>query len=378
MAFTIPTLPALIDRIKGDLNARMGNTNALIPRCLAYVLAYVLAGATWGLYLYQQWIARQVIPDTAESAQLERWARLFGLSRNPPVAASGTVDVQGAAGSDLSDGTLMQRADSVEYAVAGDYHWTTNATKPVAVEAVEPGTTGNFDYATDATLQLVSPPAGIVATCPLEGPGLTGGQDAEKDASLLDRLLTRLANPPQGGAAADYVVWAQSTSTVPVDLVWPQAFEDGLALGQVRVVFTVEDTNDDGTVIPSFPQCAAVQGTLTPKIPVTAIVFATSPGGHAVTLEMNAGLLPGYTLAQVQANVRREVEALFRERAALAFSASGWHVENSRIVEAIGRADGIDWFALTHVNGGSPTADVVLSSNQYPTIADSAVTIHAS
>jgi uncharacterized phage protein gp47/JayE len=376
MAFTIPTISSLIDRIKGDINARMGNTNALIPRSLAYVLAHVLAGATWGLYLYQQWIARQVIPDTAEGTYLERWARLFGLSKNPAMKASGSVDVQGAAGSDLLNGSLMQRIDNVEYTVTGDYHWTSNETKVVSVEAVEAGVAGNFDYAIDASLQLVSPPAGIVATCPLRSPGITGGQDAESDSSLLDRLLTRLANPPQGGAASDYVLWAQSTPTVPVDLVWPQAFLEGMPLGQVRVVFTIEDVNDDGTVLPTFNQCAQVQGTLNPKIPVTAIAIAMGPTDHAVTLEMNAELLPGYTINQVTTNVRREIQSLFRERAEITFSASEWRVENSRIVEAISRADGIDWFALIHVDGGDPNVDVVLAGNEYPTIVDAGVIIH--
>ncbi len=376
MAFAIPTLPALIDRIKGDLNARMGNTNALLPRSLAFVLAYVLAGATWGLYLYQQWIARQVIPDTAEGAQLERWARLFGLSRNPPVKADGAVDMQGAAGSDVLGGSLLQRVDAVEYAVVGDYHWTVNETKAVSIEAVEPGTTANFPWAVDATLDLVSPPAGIVGTCPLRSPGFTGGQDAETDASLLDRLLSRLADPPQGGARSDYVLWAKSTPTVPVDLVWPLAFDDGQPLGQVLVLFTVQDLDDDGAVLPSWQEIVAVYDTIAPKAPVTANVGTFTPLDHPVTLAMNAGLLSGYTLAQVKGNVRREVQATFRERAELEFSSSAWTVRNSRLLEAIGRADGIDWFEVTAVDGGGPTADVDLAANEYPTIVDTTVVVN--
>lgn len=376
MAFAIPTLPALIDRIKGDLNARMGNTNALLPRSLAFVLAYVLAGATWGLYLYQQWIARQVIPDTAEGAQLERWTRLFGITRNPPVKASGEVNVQGAAGSDLLGGSLLQRADAVEYAVVGDWHWTVSETKAVDIEAVEPGTAGNFDWAVDATLDLVSPPAGIVGTCPLRSPGITGGQDSESDASLLDRLLTRLADPPQGGAASDYVLWAQSTPTVPVDLVWPLAWPDGPALGQVWVMFTVEDLDDDGGVLPSWQEIVAVTDHIAPKVPITASAIAFTPFQNAVTLSLNAGLLPGYTLAQVKGNVRREVQATFRQRADTDYSASTWTVRNSRLLEAIGQAGGIDWFELTDVSGGGPTADVDLAAYEYPTIVDAGVTIN--
>ncbi len=376
MAFAIPTLPALIDRIKGDLNARMGNTNALLPRSLAFVLAYVLAGAAWGLYLYQQWIARQVIPDTAEGAQLERWARLFGITRSPPAKAAGKVDVDGTAGSDLLSGSLLQRADAVEYAVVGDWHWTASETKAVDIEAVEAGTAGNFPFAADATLDLVSPPAGIVGTCPLRSPGITGGRDAESDASLLDRLLTRLSDPPQGGAASDYVLWAQATPGVAVDLVWPIAWPDGPALGQVWVMFTVEDIDDDGSVLPTWQEIVAVTDHILPNVPITAAAVAFTPLENAITLSLNAGLLPGYTLAQVKTNVRREVQATFRERAEAGFGGAPWTVRNSWVLEAIGRAAGIDWFQMVDVDGGGPTGDVDLDAFEYPTIADASVTIN--
>ncbi len=229
MAFAIPTLPALIDRIKGDMNARMGNTNALLPRSLAFVLAHVLAGATWGLYLYQQWIARQVIPDTAEGAQLERWARLFGITRNPPVKAAGKVDVTGASGSDLLGGSLLQRANAVEYAIVGDWHWTVSETTAVDVEAVEPGTTGNFDWAVDATLDLVSPPAGIVGTCPLRSPGIAGGlhvgfgTDGNADPATV--------NAPSGKVTEFWVsgIWSAGgiqTQTLNCDRAGGKAFQN--------------------------------------------------------------------------------------------------------------------------------------------------------
>ncbi len=376
MAFAIPTLPALIDRIKGDMNARMGNTNALIPRSLAFVLAHVLSGVTWGLYLYQQWIAQQVIPDRAEGVQLERWARLFGVTRAPAAKAAGIISVTAAAGSDLVDGTVLQRVDGTEYQVVGNYHWASSSPPPVAVtvRAMVAGGSAGFPWATDAALLLVSPPAGVVATCPLVAPGISGGLDIESDASLLDRLLQRLANPPQGGAASDYVAWARLVAGV--DLVWPQAFADGVPLGQVRVLFTIIDANDDGSVLPAEPSRTAVQATITARTLVTAAVTTVVPTDHPVAIEMSASLLPGFSPEQATTNVRRELQAKFRARAELDFSADGWLVENSRLLDAIGRADGIDTFDLLDVDGGGPLADVVLASNAYPTIVDAGVTIN--
>ncbi len=43
--------------------------------------AACLASALWGLYKYQDWISRQIFPDTAETAYLEHHAWVRGISR---------------------------------------------------------------------------------------------------------------------------------------------------------------------------------------------------------------------------------------------------------------------------------------------------------
>ena len=147
MAFETPTLSTLVARIKGDLNSRMGNSNALIKRSLAWVLAHVLAGAAWGLYQYQSWISEQILPDTAESSYLVRWARIWGLSKTPASKASGQVVVTAAAGASVSDDEVLQRSDHVEYIVTGGpYSWSVSGTQDVLVEAVEAGDDGNYEY----------------------------------------------------------------------------------------------------------------------------------------------------------------------------------------------------------------------------------------
>jgi len=48
---------------------------------LIYLKVACLASTLWGIYKYQDWIARQIFPDTAETAQLEHHAWVRGLSR---------------------------------------------------------------------------------------------------------------------------------------------------------------------------------------------------------------------------------------------------------------------------------------------------------
>jgi len=129
-------------------------------------------------------------------------------------------------------------------------------------------------------------------------------------------------------------------------------------------------------VLPTWQQIVDVTDHIVPRVPITAAAVAFTPLENAITLSLNAGLLPGYTLAQVKGNVRREVQATFRERAETDYAASPWSVRNSRLLEALGDAAGIDWFEVVDIDGGGPTGDVDLAAYEYPTIVDADVTIN--
>ena len=48
---------------------------------LIYMKSACLASALWGLYKYQEWISRQIFPDTADTVNLEHHAWVRGVSR---------------------------------------------------------------------------------------------------------------------------------------------------------------------------------------------------------------------------------------------------------------------------------------------------------
>lgn len=48
---------------------------------LIFIKSACLASALWGLYRYQDWICRQIFPDTADSELLEHHANIRGLAR---------------------------------------------------------------------------------------------------------------------------------------------------------------------------------------------------------------------------------------------------------------------------------------------------------
>ncbi|EPN56342.1 baseplate J-like protein, partial [Pseudomonas syringae pv. actinidiae ICMP 19079] len=65
-----PTLPALINRTQVDL------ADEALRQSDARVLSRAHSGAAYGLYGYQDWIADQILPDTADEDTLERQAIL--------------------------------------------------------------------------------------------------------------------------------------------------------------------------------------------------------------------------------------------------------------------------------------------------------------
>ena len=73
-----------------------------------YVHASRLASCAVGQYAHQHWIVRQMFPDTADAAYLERHAGLRGLRRRSPTAAAGTAAVRGTANAAVTVGAQIR------------------------------------------------------------------------------------------------------------------------------------------------------------------------------------------------------------------------------------------------------------------------------
>jgi uncharacterized phage protein gp47/JayE len=81
MAFSRPTLTELVTRIEADYVSRLTGGGTLLRRSVVKVLARVHAGAMHLLYGFAAYIAKQLMPDTAEAEFLERWAAIWGIFR---------------------------------------------------------------------------------------------------------------------------------------------------------------------------------------------------------------------------------------------------------------------------------------------------------
>src|SRR5215813_4140001 len=167
MPFVRPILPELRDRIRQDFAARLPGADAVLRESNLRVVADVLAELSAAQFDYETWLSQQFFVDTCETVYLDRMASIWGVAREQPTTAAGAIAVTGTPGA----------------AVPATMEWQTFA--------------GVFYQ---ATAGVTAP--GVQNQATVAAPGIAGGADLETDEHLRTRLLLRIQQPPQGGAAS--------------------------------------------------------------------------------------------------------------------------------------------------------------------------------
>lgn len=296
MPFTTPEYPDIAAAILRDIanqrpDAAVGDDSDYACRARA------VASAIEGLYQHQMWVARQILPDTADTEYLERWVSLVGVApRKPAAAAGGTLTLSGAPGAEVPAGTQGVTSAGEAYATTEAAVIGAGGTASAPAVAAAPGAAGNAAAGTAVTLSAAPPGVQSAATLG----GMTGGAAAETDAALLARLLARLRKPPQGGAAHDYQTWAMEVPGVTAAYVYP--LRRGLMTVDVIVLAA------GGLPAPSL--VADVQALIDANRPVTADCLVLAP--TAVPVAVTATLaLSGTTLSAAQTAIQAALAAYF-------------------------------------------------------------------
>lgn len=341
MPFTRPTLAALIAQAEAFVAAELPGAELAPRRANLKVLARVVAGMAHLEYGYLDWQARNLIPDTAGAEFLARWANIFGVQRRAASAAAGLARVTADAPASLAAGAVLVRGDGQRFAVTTTTSLAAGTTS-VPVEALTGGVAGNT--AAGEGLTLAQAVAGVLGLATVGTDGLTGGQDAEGDDALRERLLARIRMPPQGGAAHDYLAWAYQIPGVTRAFVFPLR----RGAGTVDVMFCMDGRANP---IPLSGDVATMQAHIDYLRPVTADVLVFAP--VAVPFDVGLSGLSENTAA-VRLAIQAEIKALL-----LRDSSPGGTIRRSRLGEAISRATGEVYHTLV-----SPSADVALAANQ--------------
>jgi uncharacterized phage protein gp47/JayE len=269
MPWTTPTLSDVRGLVRDSLRAKLPGSDANVPNSVLRVLSDI-TGAVCHLTLqYIDWLALQLLPDTAETVWLDRHGHIWltnadgSTGRKLATQASGTADFVTSASSVLvPNGTLLSYSTGVTYQTTADIQTdATGLPTPAPIVAIDPGTIGNLDPGT--VLALQSQLTGIVDSITVDT--LDGGTDDETDDELRARVLQRIREPPMGGDADDYVAWAESVAGVT--RAWCAPMEMGV--GTVSVRFMMDDLRASNGGFPLQTDVDAVSAYLDTVRPVT-------------------------------------------------------------------------------------------------------------
>jgi uncharacterized phage protein gp47/JayE len=233
---------------------------------------------------YVDWLALQLLPDTAEQEWLDRHGDIWlvnadgSTGRKLATSAVGVVNLTGTAGTVVSEGLILTGSNSITYETI-DSVTLSDLPAPVPVRALGYGAITNVDAGEFLTVSPVV--AGLDETAAVVV--LTGGADDETDDELRARVLLRIREPPMGGDQKDYVQW---TLAVPgVTRAWCAPLEMGI--GTVTVRFMMDGLRAENGGFPLPQDVEAVRAYLDTVRPVAVKdFFVVPPIPHPINLRI--------------------------------------------------------------------------------------------
>ena len=260
--------PTLKDtrRMTRDYVLSQLKAKAMVPNSVLRIMSDAMSGLTHLTMLYLDWLAKQMLPDTAEEEWLDRHGQIWLVNadgskgRKAATYAKGTVRFEGTVGYVVPGGSSLKGSNGISYQTTVAAQIGSGGLGDAMAVALTAGTIGNL---TDGdTVALIPPVAGITSAS-LYG-DMTGGVEEEQTEPLRERVLARIQNPPMGGAQADYVGWAMA---VPgVTRAWAA---QEIGPGTMTVRFLMDDLYPDNYGLPQPADITEVQNYIDLKRPVT-------------------------------------------------------------------------------------------------------------
>ncbi|WP_316172151.1 MULTISPECIES: baseplate J/gp47 family protein [unclassified Bradyrhizobium] len=368
MSFSLPNLKDLMQLARQSFRANLKGSDAWVWPNNVYVSAKVMAGGIFGLFGFAAYIEKQIFAYRAPDLEsLGRHGEEYNIPRKPAAPASGNFIINVTDNINVQTNAVLQRSDGVEYLVTAGGALTTSGTLTVPIIAATDGAIGNCDPNTP--LDMVSGVSTTSSTQPIgqvDANGLALGTDVEDMESWRARILFRKRNPPHGGSAADYVMWAGQVSGVSFFLDRPTVYVERLwrGPGTVRVFPLMYDLYANG-----IPQAADVQR-------VQDYIEMLRPAGASVTVAAPHPIVVNVTIAGLQPNTSEVQEAVLAELkdcffrlsrpaggdgafGSMPYLASPFSFSLSWIWQAVANATGEQRHRIV-----SPTADVALQAGE--------------
>ena len=215
------TLEEIYQGLAAEFQAQTGKTVGSSSELA--VRFYAVAAQIYSLYVQGEWTRRQCFPQTAQGEDLDKHAKLRGITRRQAAKATGTVRFYVSRAQDtvteIPEGTVCMTAAGVRFLTtrtvkveAGALH----ADAPVTAD--EAGAAGNVGA--NAIVFMALPPVRVTACANLEP--LTNGLDEEGDEELRARVLATYQRLANGANNAFYRQAAMSFDEVAAVTVLPR------------------------------------------------------------------------------------------------------------------------------------------------------------
>lgn len=310
MPWNTPSLHEVRSLVRDAIRANLPRADATVPNSVLRVVSDA-QGALCHLNLqYIDWLALQLLPDTAETEWLSRHGDIWLVNsdgttgRKGATLAVGVVSIASDTdGIVIPDGTRLNyrgaEFETLELVV-------TSLGAPVEcnIRALDPGSEGNLEPGTPLGFSAITAPGLAVVTA------MGGGTDVETDDQLRFRVLQRIRQPPMGGATHDYIRWALA---VPgVTRAWCAPLEMGI--GTVTIRFLMDDLRaaDDGW--PTYIDIVAVTQYIDSVRPVAVKDFwVLAPIKQFIDFYIS-GLVPD--TQETRARIEESIGEMLMEKAA--------------------------------------------------------------
>jgi uncharacterized phage protein gp47/JayE len=308
MPWTTPSLRDVRSAVRDAIRGRLPGADANVPNSVLRVISDAMGALCHLTLQYIDWLANQLLPDTAETEWLDRHGDIWlvnsdgSTGRKLATPAQGTVIFVAAVPNIIVPiYTQLIYATSTYQTTAQVTTGAIGSPTPAPVIALQAGAITNLPSGTSLTLSAdvttLFDPTGLIATVDT----LDGGTDDETDDDLRLRVLARIRKPPMGGDADDYVAWAESYPGVT--RAWSYPLEMGM--GTVTVRFMMDDlrANNGGFPLPDdVDDLAAYLDTVRPvavkdffveapiPFPVNVPIINLNPGDQATRNNITASL----------------------------------------------------------------------------------------
>jgi len=310
------------------------------------VRLYATAAQLYSLWLNQEFVLKQMFPQTACGEYLDMHARVRGVARRDAAAAYGFlrfyIDAPAAFDIAVFEGARCKTVSGEEFVTtAPGVIAAGSLCCDVPARAVVPGAAGNVSAGSIVSMTLA--PAGV-SGC-VNPSAFSGGAEAEDDDSLRERIITSYKLMPNGANKAYYETQALNVGGVAAASVIPRA----------RGVGTVDIYIAGTGGVPEDDTLSAVAELLNSQREICVDLQVMPPVPTVVNLSVALKAAEGEELDTVAAAVTERLTAYFDGKLL------GKDILRADLGGIIYTTPGVKNYAIS-----SPSADVTVGSGELP------------